>query len=211
VEDLRAVLIGGTSHTGKTTAARAVADRLGFAHVSTDLLARHPGRPWRTPEREVPPHVAEHYRTLGTDELIASVLDHYARLWPRIADLVASAGADGGAGLVVEGSAVWPTRAARLGVPGTAAVWLTADPAVLRARVRRSGGHPDATEDERHLIDRFAARAVRFQELLLDAAADVGGTVIDNGADRSAAAAADAVLTAVAARPPSTPPPSGGG
>ncbi|WP_316959625.1 hypothetical protein [Streptomyces sp. TRM68367] len=57
------VLIGGTSHTGTSTVARAVAGRLGFACRSTDGLVRHPGRPWRTPEHEVAPYVAEHYGT----------------------------------------------------------------------------------------------------------------------------------------------------
>ncbi|MFE3854930.1 hypothetical protein ACFXPN_27835 [Streptomyces griseorubiginosus] len=76
---VRVVVIGGTSNTGKSTVAGAVAERLGFAHRSTDLLARHPGRPWRTPEREVPPHVAEHYATPAVDELIDSVLGHYER------------------------------------------------------------------------------------------------------------------------------------
>ena len=51
------VLIGGTSHVGKSTVARALATSLGFRHVSTDRLARHPGRPWTTTR----PHVREHY------------------------------------------------------------------------------------------------------------------------------------------------------
>jgi 2-phosphoglycerate kinase len=45
----RVVLIGGTSNVGKSTVAQAVAERLGFEYLSTDELARHPGRPWRTP------------------------------------------------------------------------------------------------------------------------------------------------------------------
>src|SRR5690606_41363789 len=74
MRDVRVVLIGGTSHAGKSTAARAVADRLGFECRTTDRLARHPGRPWRTPVGEVPPHVAEHYRALAVDARIASGL-----------------------------------------------------------------------------------------------------------------------------------------
>ena len=45
-EDTRVILIGGSSHTGKSTAAREIAGRLGWSHLSTDSLARHPGRPW---------------------------------------------------------------------------------------------------------------------------------------------------------------------
>ncbi|MGH3312924.1 MAG: hypothetical protein ACRDP3_20470, partial [Streptomyces sp.] len=74
MRDVRVVLIGGTSNVGKTTVAQEIADRFGFEQLSTDGLARHPGRPWRTPEWEVPAHVAEHYGSLTVDEMITSVL-----------------------------------------------------------------------------------------------------------------------------------------
>ncbi|MFJ3700749.1 MULTISPECIES: hypothetical protein [Streptomyces] len=106
---VRVVLIGGTSNVGKSAVAKAVADRLGFDCLSTDGRARHPGRPWRTPEREVPPHVAEHYGTLTVDELIRSVLDHYERLWPRIEALVTTRATGGGA------VRAWSWKARRFG------------------------------------------------------------------------------------------------
>lgn len=200
--DVRVVLIGGTSNVGKSTVARAVADRLGFAYTSTDGLARHPGRPWRTPDREVPPHVAAHYGSLTTDELISSVLDHYARLWPRIEELVASHAADGaaGPGLVLEGSALWPARVAELAVPRTGAVWLTADGAVVRARVHADGRYGDATAEERHLMDRFLARTERYQALMCDVLDTLGLDRLDAGGGRSVAELADAVLAAVRAQ-----------
>ncbi|RPF38914.1 gluconate kinase [Streptomyces sp. TLI_185] len=197
---VRVVLIGGTSNVGKSTVARAVAERLGFAYRSTDLLARHPGRPWRTPEREVPAHVAEHYASLTVDELITSVLAHYERLWPRIHTLIAThATQDGtGEGLVLEGSALWPVRVARLDVPHTAAVWLTADEAVLRARVHASGRYEAATEEERALMDSFLARTERYQTLMAEALDELGLDRIDAGAGRTVAALVDSVLAAVA-------------
>ena len=160
---VRVLLIGGTSHVGKSTVAAELATRLGFEHRSTDYLARHPGRPWRTPEREVPPHVAEHYSTLTVDELIVSVLAHYERLWPRIEELIRTH-----PGLVLEGSALWPARVASLTVPDMAAVWLTADRSVTRTRIHASGNYTNATADERALMDTFAARTARFQELLME-------------------------------------------
>ena len=42
--DIRVVLIGGTSNVGKSTVADEVAAKLGFERLSTDSLARHPGR-----------------------------------------------------------------------------------------------------------------------------------------------------------------------
>lgn len=158
----RVVLIGGTSNVGKSAVGRAVAERLRFGYRATDLLARHPGRPWRTAERAVPPHVAGHYASLTPGELVASVLGHYERLWPRIEELIRSAD-----GLVLEGSALWPDRVAGLDAPGTDAVWLTAAPTVIRARIHAAGHYAEATPYERLLMDKFLTRTLRFQDLML--------------------------------------------
>lgn len=197
MQDVRVVLIGGTSHTGKSTVARAVAERLGFACRSTDTLARHPGRPWRTVEWEPPPHVAEHYATLDVDELIRSVSDHYARLWPRIEELVVDGARGDGPGLVLEGSALWPARVAGLmTVPGTRAVWLTADETVLRERMRASAHYPELSDQERHLVDKFLARAERFQTLIAQAVDCHGLPRVDTG-DLAVGRVANSVLAAV--------------
>jgi 2-phosphoglycerate kinase len=202
MQGAQVVLIGGTSNVGKSTVAQAVADRLGFECLSTDGLARHPGRPWRTPEREVPAHVAEHYGSLTIDELITSVLDHYERQWPRVEGLITTYAAEGTtrAGLVLEGSALWPVSVAKLTVPHTAAVWLTADDAVLRARVYTAGRYEEATEQERQLMDMFLARSRRYQTLMLDAVTRLGLDRIDGGGGRSVAELVDAVLAAVDAQ-----------
>lgn len=193
------LLIGGTSNAGKSTVAEAAARRLGFVHMTTDTLARHPGRPWRTPEREVPTHVAEHYASLSVDELITSVLGHYERLWPRILALITAHAAQGQQGLVLEGSALWPARVAELDVPRTAAVWLTADEAVLRARVHAGGRYAEATGAERALMDRFLERTYRFQQLMVAALDEFGlGRIDVDGL--SVVELADAVLSATAHR-----------
>lgn len=202
MDDVRVVLIGGTSHAGKSTVAQLVADRLGFDCRSTDGLARHPGRPWRTADREVPDHVAEHYATLTVDELITSVLDHYARLWPRIEALIAAhaAGEGSGAGLVLEGSALWPATVAGANLPRTAAVWLTTDDAVLRARMNGASRYDTSTDDERFLVDKFLARSVRFQNLMRETVAELRLDSVAAGPSRPAAAVTDAVLAAVSAQ-----------
>jgi 2-phosphoglycerate kinase len=199
MQDVRVVLIGGTSHTGKSTVARAAAQRLGFDFRSTDLLARHPGRPWRTPQWVPPPHVAEHYATLDVDELIRSVLGHYARLWPRIEELITDHATGRGPGLVLEGSALWPARVARLTVPHARAVWLTADDTALRERMRASARYDELADQERYLVDKFLARTERYQELMAQAVDRHGLVRIETGG-RSANEVADLVLAAVDAR-----------
>jgi 2-phosphoglycerate kinase len=156
----RVILIGGTSHTGKSSVARALADRMGWAARSTDSLARHPGRPWGS----IPPQVILHYRNLPVEALICSVMAHYERLRPAIADIVEKA-----EGLVLEGSALLPHSIATLCAP---AVILTASERVLEERIHGESGYAGAPADERFLIDKFVARACRFNEIVgRDAAA----------------------------------------
>ena len=87
----KVLLIGGSSHVGKSTLAESLATLLGWTHVSTDRLARHPGRPWASPPRRVPDDVAEHYLKLSVDELIEDVLRHYeVNVWPKVEAIIAS-------------------------------------------------------------------------------------------------------------------------
>ncbi|MER5897796.1 hypothetical protein [Streptomyces sp. NPDC001876] len=196
------VLIGGTSNVGKSTIAQVVAERLGFECLSTDAMARHPGRPWRTSEWEVPAHVAEHYGSLTVNELITSVFDHYERLWPRIEELITdrAAGDRGSTGLVLEGSALWPVRVARLQVPHTAAAWLTTDDTQVRARIHAAGCYEAAADEERVLMDKFLARTERYQTLMIEAIDRLGLARIDAGGGQSAEELADLVLAAIDAQ-----------
>ncbi len=124
--DVRVILIGGSSHVGKSTLARSLADTLGWRLLSTDTMARHPGRPWRSAPEPVPDHVAEHYLTLSVGELITDVLHHYRiNVWPTVWTLIRSATAEASSDrLILEGSALWPEFAATLGLDGLAALWL---------------------------------------------------------------------------------------
>ncbi|MEV7907635.1 hypothetical protein, partial [Streptomyces anulatus] len=173
-----------------------------FECLPTDGLARHPGRPWRTPEREVPAHVAEHYESLTVDELITSVLGHYERLWPHIEELITTRAATGGAsaGLVLEGSALWPLRVTKLEVPRTAAVWLTTNDAVIRARVHAAGCYEAATDKEQRLMDKFLARTDRYQTLMVDVIDRLGLDRINAGDGRAVAVLVDSVLAVINAQ-----------
>ncbi|MFD7158858.1 AAA family ATPase [Kribbella sp. NPDC059898] len=159
---MRVLLIGGTSNVGKSTAAEALAARLGFTYVSTDRLGRHPGRPWG----DVPAHVVEHYRSHDAGALIDGLLAHYERMWPRIEELVTAHAVDG-PGLVLEGSGVWPEYVRRLTTPYTSAVWLTASEQVLTSRIQQASGYRTLPHDGRHLVDQFLARTTRYQHRML--------------------------------------------
>ena len=164
------VLIGGTSHVGKSTTAQRLAERLGWPYASTDKLARHPGRPWASKLFEPPPHVAEHYLSLGADDLIASVLAHYGdNVWPLARDLVRSHADDPAAErLVLEGSALWPPFVAGLHWQAVSAVWLTASDELIERRILAESGHSDAGERGRRAIEAFLGRSLGFNRVMMD-------------------------------------------
>ena len=80
INETRVILIGGSSHVGKSTLAQYVAEKLGWNYLSTDKLARHPGKPWvQVNKKTIPEHVAEHYRTLSAEALFLDVISHYEK------------------------------------------------------------------------------------------------------------------------------------
>ena len=177
---IRVLLIGGTSHVGKSTLAQALADQLGGDHVSTDSLARHPGRPWATSHGPFPEHVATHYLSLSIDELTTEYLRHYQRLWPRVEEIVATRAADARARpLILEGSGVLPHRVAALKTPDTAAVWLTASTGVLRERMYSASRFAGLAAEEKVIVEKFLGRTERYDRLTLSAVSSLGFTSID--------------------------------
>ena len=158
------ILIGGSSHVGKTTLCESVAARLGWNQISTDALARHPGRPWRTSPETVPDHVAEHYLSLQADQLFEDVLHHYeANVWPKVETIVASHLDDPSAsGLILEGSAVWPGFAATLDSQKVTAFWLTASDEVFRRRIHDASRYHSRSHLERNLVQKFLKRTLVY-------------------------------------------------
>ena len=161
---LRVILIGGASHTGKSTLARPLASALGWEYRATDKLAKHPGRPWRNDGTHVPPHVVEHYATLSVDDLVADVLRHYERnVLPQIDALVRAHASDpSSAGLVLEGSALWPEIVAPLVSDKVAALWLTASDNLLMKRIYAESHYAEKSPQEQLLIRKFLERTLVY-------------------------------------------------
>jgi 2-phosphoglycerate kinase len=162
--ELKVILIGGTSHAGKSTTARLLADSLGWDYQSTDKLARHPGRPWNTSDFTVPEHVADHYGELSVEDLIADVLRHYQQnVVPQVEKLIHARTSDSsGRGLVIEGSALYPDFIAPLIHGHVAAFWLTAPDDLLARRIRAESGFTERSPAEQFLIDKFTQRTLAF-------------------------------------------------
>jgi 2-phosphoglycerate kinase len=172
---LRVILIGGSSNIGKSTLAESLVMKLGWCHISTDRLARHPGRPWQTKPETVPVHVAEHYLSLSVDELIEDVLRHYRSMWPDIESIVTTHATDCSTDrLILEGSALWPASVATLNLDNVAAIWLTASNNLFQARIYQASRFGEATVREKMMIQKFLERTHRYNEQMMEAVNRLG-------------------------------------
>lgn len=164
----RLVLIGGTSHVGKSTLAHKLGRRLGGAVLSTDHLGRHPGRPWGPAAAR--PHVVDYYTRLTTQEQLVDVLRHYRDvIWPAV---LSAAGSASGL-LILEGSALLPELVETL-EPGREAFWMVEPDDVLSARIRDGSGYEDQDARGRALVDSFVARTLAYQTWLQRSLAERG-------------------------------------
>lgn len=175
------ILIGGSSHVGKSAVSESLAAALGWDHVSTDSLARHPGRPWKPAPETVPDHVARHYLGLSVDELVEDVLFHYrVNVWPKVEAIIASRSNDTSTtGIVLEGSALWPELAAGLEFDKVAAVWLTAKGEIFRQRILAGSLYSSKPSRERKLIDKFLQRTLAYNARMVDAVSRHGFILVD--------------------------------
>lgn len=178
---LKVILIGGSSHVGKSAVSESLAARLGWDHVSTDSLARHPGRPWKMAPENVPQHVAQHYLCLSVHELIEDVLHHYrVNVWPKVEAIVASHSNDTSTtGIVLEGSALWPELATTLDFDKVAAVWLTANDDIFRQRIHLGSSYSSKSPRERMMIDKFLKRTLAYNSRMVDAVSQYGFVLVD--------------------------------
>ena len=177
----RLILIGGTSHVGKSTLGRRLAEELGWSYLSTDQLARHPGRPWRSGGDRIPDDVEDHYNHLSVAELMDSVLSHYrSNVWPIIDAIVRSRlNNPFDLGLVFEGSAILPDLIGRAGYSRVAAIWLTAPDHLITERVRRSSNYETRSDAERRLIDAFLRRTIEIDRILRESPDTDEGNMLD--------------------------------
>ena len=161
--------------------AKCLAGELGWSLISTDSLARHPGRPWRPQPEVVPDHVADHYLSLSVDELLSDVLLHYrVNVWPKVEEIVASYSIDAsGAGVIVEGSALWPEFAIGLHSVSVATLWLRASRDVLTQRIYGESLYHSKTVRGKMMIDKFLERTLAYNALMAEVAGRYGLALVD--------------------------------
>ena len=160
----RVLLIGGTSHAGKTSLGERVARNLGWRYISTDNLSRHPGRPWPRDDGSLPEDVIAYYSAPDDEARLQSVLDHYTHnVWPIVDGLVrCHLNNPYDQSLVLEGSALLPPCVDASAFERTRTIWLTAPGGMIRERIEATSSYEQRDATQRALIDAFIARALAF-------------------------------------------------
>ncbi|WP_315789783.1 2-phosphoglycerate kinase [Fischerella sp. JS2] len=183
INETRVILIGGSSHAGKSTLGLSLAAKLGWSYRSMDKLARHPGRPWVGANgKAIPEYVAEYYRIRSVDALFLDVLSHYEKnVLPIVEAIVHSYAFQlSREYLILEGSALWPEFVANLvGSNGVKAIWLTASDQLFQNRIKRESNFYNVGEDEKHLIQKFIDRTLFYNQRMREKIELLGFICID--------------------------------
>ena len=109
------------------------------------------------------------------------VLSHYrVNVWPKVeAIIVSHSHHTSTAGIVLEGSAVWPEFVKGLNLDTVAAVWLMANTEVFRERIYDGSLYHLKSGRERKMIDRFLERTLAYNARMVDAVNQHGFILLD--------------------------------
>ena len=163
----RIILIGGTSHIGKSTLGKALAIKLRGECISTDNLARHPGRPWSIEKNKaIKSHVAEHYQSLSVPELLLNALTHYKQnVLPQVMELVQTHNPNNH--LIIEGSALYPQLVTNIASnKNVRGIWLVGNYALFKNRIFANSNFNSASKEQRYLIYKFLQRTWLYNQAM---------------------------------------------
>lgn len=196
VGQIKGILLGGTSHVGKSTLAAHLSRKLDWPAQSTDKLARHPGRPWPI----LRPQVAEFYTRLSPETIDWLLQVHYDNLRPRLDQIIDSL-IVAGAGFIIEGSALRPDHVHHLHDAGVATACLHASRTFLRERMRRESEYVEREPSLQRICDTFIERSLRDNEAIV-ASANASGVPLVDVEDAGAVEALIREWTVPADKPP---------
>ena len=166
--EIRVILIGGSSHIGKTTLGKSLADKLDWNYVSTDSLGKHPGRPWIDGNTKVvKEHVAKHYKSLSVEDLLSDVLLHYQQnTLPQVETLVNDCISNlSNKHLLIEGSALYPRFIKYLiDTENVLGIWFIASDRLFKNRILQESNYYNVDEEKKYLIQKFLARTLLYNQ-----------------------------------------------
>ena len=178
----RVILIGGSSHVGKSTLGKFLAEKLSWSYIATDSLARHPGRPWASADGTVKDHVAEHYRILSVECLLTDVLSHYQiNVLPQIEVLADSYTSDRSTECsIIEGSALYPSFVVDLvNKNSVRAIWLTLSDRLFKTRIFKQSNFDRLDKGKQYLVQKFCDRTLLYNRRMQKEVKRLGLTSIN--------------------------------
>ncbi len=134
--------------------------------MSTDRLAKHPGRPWDTKLGiDPPPHIITHYQANTTVDLTDLLLAHFATMRDVVSDAVTTH-LHTSPGVVIEGSALWPGMDVTPALP-VFSRWLVVDDDHLWRRMQTQSHYSQQPRRIQALIEAFHDRSISYQQRLV--------------------------------------------
>lgn len=187
--DPQVILIGGPPGAGKTTLARSVAARLGYAATTGDDLVVT-GRVLTTSETHPALHRMRgigHVRYFTESEpeaLIADAEGLADAMWPAFEAVITRHVVERHP-VVIDWWLLDPDRVAAIDAAGVGSVWIHIDEAALDARERALGSFRAGSSDPDRMHRNFMARSLWRNEIVADAARRHGLAVLEQPGDRS--------------------------
>lgn len=165
-------MIGGTSHSGKSTLAEYIANAEDLEYLSTDKLARHPGRPWKDQVRLLPKDVQdfyeytiEYFQNQDMGFLMNDVVSHYSQnIKPLLLAELNNRFSD--KNIIVEGSAIMPSLALEDDSKDMRFLFLILNDTSIRNRILKNSSYNNRSDEIRRAIDTFILRGIEFNNLL---------------------------------------------
>ena len=196
--DPQVILIGGPPGAGKTTLARSVAARLGYAATTGDDLVVV-GRVLTTPEAHPQLHRMRgigHVRYFTESEPEALIADAEAladAMWPAFEAVIRRHLVERHP-VVIDSWLLDPGRVAALDAGGIGSVWIHIDEVALDARERSLESFRAGSADPDRMHRNFMARSLWRNEVVADAARRRGLAVLEQPGHRTVPDLTDEVL-----------------
>lgn len=199
----RVVLIGGPPGAGKTTLARALATRLGYAHLTVDDLLVGV-RALTTPQSHPPLHLMPdghlaYFTDSSPEALVADAIALEEASWPAVQRVITSH-VRSAVPIVIDWWLLSPRRMAALDERDVAALWLRIDPDALWDRERSNTDWMAGSHDPSRMLENFMHRSLWRNDHDATEAAAVGFPVLHLDGTEPTDALVDQVLDTFARR-----------
>ena len=181
----RVILLGRAPLVGKTLVGRKLAGRLEYGCISTDDLA---DAIMAVTTEQTHPHLhlleqKDHRKYFVTRSVARMVADAEYRnegLWPAMKKVIVKH-AEWAPPVVIEGWHLAPKKVAQLELPGILSLWLVAEEAVFRQRVKEQASSFAQTSMAEELIRKFIDRSIALNDSVREAAESLGLPVVKVG------------------------------